>query len=396
MKNQSFPISKFINNNKYFFLSIVLLSIFVGIVSIIILPEFPMIDAKTYDTIALNLIQENKYVPYMGHIITPLYPIFLASIYPIFGHSYTTIYFIQFLILGLMGIITYVICEKYYSSNRWISLLGALFVIFWPYMILFAKQLLTEILYSFLFLLFIWQLLKYFQKPQYRQAISMGVLVALAALTRPVIIFLPFWLLFFLIIWWITTRKKNNANLFNNYFKKSIITIIVFIIFCLPWIIYSSTIANKFILFTSNAGVMQGRTSMENVMKREWVIYGTPGFEPNSAYTIKKYAIVKIKNFFRFWETGADGTRAELLTNTKPLTRYLIIVYKISYYLILFLAFTSLYLWKKFNSIIILWLVILYFWLFHTAIYPLPRYTLPVIPLIIILAIISISNYKIL
>jgi hypothetical protein len=62
--------------------------------------------------------------------------------------------------------------------------------------------------------------------------------------------------------------------------------------------------------------------------------------------------------------------------------------------LILGLAILSLKWSLKRKEVLLLWSVIFYFWAFHTIFYPYPRYTLPVMPLVILLAGYVIANWK--
>ena len=88
---------------KFPILTIIFLSLLVGIIAMFFLPQYPVTgDAAQYDAIAVNLIEKSEYIIFDTHLRAPGYPFFLAIIYKLLGHNYTTIYCLQFLILGLI------------------------------------------------------------------------------------------------------------------------------------------------------------------------------------------------------------------------------------------------------------------------------------------------------
>lgn len=113
------------------------------------LPSFPLTgDADYYDGIALNLKQGAGF-SWQGKptaVVAPGYPFFLAFIYTIFGHNYTIVRIIQFLILGLISLIIYFIAKEQLKLAFPASLSSSLIIVFWPYLVLYATLLLTEIL----------------------------------------------------------------------------------------------------------------------------------------------------------------------------------------------------------------------------------------------------------
>ena len=101
----------------------------------------------------------------------------------------------------------------------------------------------------------------------------------------------------------------------------------------------------------------------------------------------------RLKNFFFFWNPGAAGYQAEALSDRYPAARAGFTFYKLVFAGIVISGFLSLrYFGQK--PIAALWVFIFYFWAFHTLLFPYPRYTLPIIPLIILGSFFAFSRRK--
>lgn len=145
-----------INNSKFIFVILILFSLLVGIISLPYLSASLKGDSVVYDKIALGLIKENKYIHFNNEpmLIAPGYPAFLALIYTIFGHHYQVVYLYQFILLGGIGFFVFLLAKNHFKLPILQSLVIAITVICWPYLVLYSSLLLTEIFYIF-FLLFL-------------------------------------------------------------------------------------------------------------------------------------------------------------------------------------------------------------------------------------------------
>lgn len=344
-------------------------------------------DTKTYyDPIALNIVRGQgftlKGVPTAE--VTPGYPLFLALIYYIFGHNYTAVRIIQFLILALIGIIVFSIARNYLELSFNFAFLTSLMVVLWPYLILYSTLILTEILFIFFFLLSVLFFLKFQEKPSMNKAIILGMLFGVSALTRQVALFLPLWIIFFLLLF-----IKFRAN--KSYFLKMALVLSLFFLILVPWTVRNYIRFNKLIPLTSVIGPVLEK-SYVTLNYTENSIALKPG-EAN----LETIIVSRLKNIYLFWNPGAGGTRTQTLIERYPWANYLVLSYKIVFLTILTLAFFSLRFIKK-KKIFLLWCPIFYFWTLHTILFPYPRYTLPIMPLVILLFFYSInylsSKYK--
>ena len=172
----------------------------------------------------------------------------------------------------------------------------------------------------------------------------------------------------------------------------ALISLFFFFSLVAPWIIYQSARKGEVVPVTGSAtGILHIHW---REMGYEWGAFKTPGYEPGAEITLKKVLLVRLKNIYRFWSSGASGVQADLLTEKYPPARYLIGIYRVFYYIIIALAFASWLFIKKERNIILIWLIISYFWLFHIALHTSPRFTLPVMPLTLLLAVFSAYKFK--
>lgn len=381
----------FTNKKIWIYSSFFILSIIIGLIVIQLRPNFGMGDGARYDKIAQSLADDYEYITVYGHITYPGYPFFLAIIYKIFGHNIFTVFYIQFILLGLIASLVFYIANRFLHLNYLFSYLAGLLIILWPYLILYSALIMTEILFIALLLLFIIRYLIFKESPNVKNAILMSVILTIATLVRPIpLLLLPWIIILSLLIKW----KYKNFKFNKNIFKKYIIALLLFIFLLSPWIAFSSYKLERFVPVGSNVYAILNKVNKSYLYERQ--VFETKGYEENAKVTLPKILLVKLKNTYRFWKSGVEGYQAEAVIEKYSATKYLIFLYRAFYFLIIGLGFLSLFFLKKNKNILNLWLILLYFWAFHTAMHTHPRFTLPIIPIIIMFAMFSLSEIKIL
>lgn len=389
-------VSSIFTKTKIYILLLIICSLIIGffaIKTLSFISPTPEGDAIEFDMTAISLVEKNSYDMSFQYIRAPGYSFFLAFVYKIFGHNYTLIYWLQFLLLGISGAIAFYICNKFLNLNHFFSLLPALTIIIWPYFILHAKLLLVEILYSFLLLCFTYLLLVFVKNPEFKKSILPGFALGLAVLTRPVPLLLPLWLIFAMLFYFLIKNiinKNKKYIITKKIFLSAILAFFIFLLTLIPWITYASYKAKKFVPIASTFSDVYKGSNKSFI--NEWSYYKTPGYEPGSEVTLKKILTIKIKNVFRFWKSGANGYQADALVKKYPLIKYAIFFYEITFYLILLLALLAIINIFKKTDIFLLWMIVSYNWLFHATLHTQPRYNLPTIPLTIMLAFYTLNE----
>lgn len=156
-------------------------------------------DALTYDALGWNLAAGHGYVLEPGGPPTalrgPVYPLFLAGLYALFGHRYGPVYAAQVLVdLGSLAL-TYALAWRLYH-HQGVAFLGALaYALYLPFA-LQAGQVMTETLFTALLLLGVGAFFVAVDGAQRGRAWALWAVVAgaalgLAALTRPAGLLVP-------------------------------------------------------------------------------------------------------------------------------------------------------------------------------------------------------------
>jgi len=207
-------------------------------------------DALQYDQMALNLVNGKGFVDETGSptaFIPPLYYLFLASIYHIFGHSYLVVRILQAILGSLTCFIIYKIAEIIFS--RKIGLISTLISSVYPAFTFFyygPAGLLTETLFIFLFCLGVLLSLKSFIKNSLILSMTAGIFLGLATLTRPIGLFIPL----VIFAWLIMVRTP-----FKKLFNISLPSLLAFLTILSPWIIRNYIVFHAIVPASTAGGI---------------------------------------------------------------------------------------------------------------------------------------------
>jgi 4-amino-4-deoxy-L-arabinose transferase-like glycosyltransferase len=370
-------------NNHVAVISLIVVSIFLGLLFARIIPELPVIsDSADYHNIASGILSNKTYITISNDLILypPLYPIFLSLIYSIAGiGSFSAVYFIQYLLVGGIALFVFLILRKFSRASLALSLIASLAILFWPYLILYSQLISSEILYSFLLILFFFLFLHINKDSKPLLAIGTGFVLGLAILTRPVaLLLLPWICIAFLFL-------KKMPRIFGEFsipWKKYMLVAIVMVIVLLPWEVYVKATYDRVIPIASNlsyvfkkANETMAYLSPDGVVKEE-----------------QPFLLVKAKNIYLFWNPGAGGYHLDILSQKYPAAIYGVMAYKVIFFVIIGLALISAIAYRRERLVIFSLLLITYFWALHTVLFPFPRYTLPIMPFVIIVAGVAITH----
>lgn len=242
-------------------------------------------DARQYDEIAINLLNGKGFVVFdscwnifLRSFRVPLYPLFLAFIYLIFGHNYIVVILIQCIMSALLCVIIFYIGKFIFDYK--IGLLSAfILAIYQPYIFysFFSGPvfLLSENLFTFLFALLILSVTRILSGQfNLKNNIVSGILMGLVILTRPIIVLFP--LVLFAFLWY-----KNKCS-FISTLKKTLPLLISLALVILPWTIRNCFVHKAFVPISTQAGFALfggnnplvsggGRPDIENMITDEEV-----------------------------------------------------------------------------------------------------------------------------
>ncbi len=188
----------------------------------------PHDDGVGYDGYAMSLVTTKTFW-FEGSYSSraPGYPFFLALIYKIFGHNYLPVKIAQAVLGGGICLVVYSIVYQIIRQRIW-ALISAGFCIIDYALLEMNSVFLSETLFTFLSLIFIWCIVSVRSAGWIRLALG-GIVLGLANLTRPILLLMPGYLLFWL---W----REYPAD-FAVVLKKFSAIVIPFVLVLLPWTI---------------------------------------------------------------------------------------------------------------------------------------------------------------
>lgn len=194
-----------------------------------------------YET-AVNILHGNGFScklqpPYTPNIISaPIYPYLLALILLIFK-SNLAIIIIQGFASVLIPVLSYLVVKRVTRSPI-IALATGLFLAIEPYTAMLAITMLTETVFTILWLLFVIFLHDFLNDKTYKNIVFSAIFFALATLTRPNIQFLL--VLTPIFIWW-RFRRDWSRDL---YYKIALYGVIIIVIIS-PWLYHNYKTIHK-------------------------------------------------------------------------------------------------------------------------------------------------------
>lgn len=352
-----------------------LLGTTVGLLFVYLGPDFPISSdfMEVYHPAAQALVEGRGFGDYEGSPnikAPPVFPIFVAIVY-YFGGGIKEFAALQSFFLAGIGIFAYLLAKEYLPKK--IAFAGAIMIMLWPYFVLYTKLVYTEVIFMFFFLLALYFLTSFTKNATYSSAIGAGVFLAIATLTRAIAFFLPIWIF----LMYLFVRKEVIKEEFS--WRKWSVLLISFILVMSPWLVRNYVHYDTFVVAEGLGGVLN-----KSYVRYDYTHESLP--IPASEVTIEKHVTSRLQNIYLFWNPGAAGDYADRLQERFPQASFLMHVYRTLFIVLVGLAFASLmFVWRN-KHIFLLWSTILYFWTVHVFLFPYPRYTLPVIPLVIILA----------
>ncbi|MEW6213671.1 MAG: glycosyltransferase family 39 protein [Nitrospirota bacterium] len=382
-----------------------------------------IVDETHYQAIAENILEHHEFSLHTGSPTSmrpPLYPAFLSAIYFLTGGKHINAARIAQIILSLgLVLMVYLLGQKVFNEK--VGLMAALIIAIYPSFLFFTHFLLTEVLFTFLFSLFIWFFLVFLETQKSRDIWWTGISLGLGALTRSILY--PF-IAIVLLYLFIATRDT---------LRRKVTWMILFIAGCLvtigPWAVRNTLLYKTFVpvdtmggfnLFMGNYehtplnrawaavdltgdkawyyGHEKTLTGMNEAQKQKWCARMAKEFILSHKLLTLKRDLVKAANFWGLEREIIGG----IISGFYPGLDYeaLVVILTLlifSFYVaVMILAIFGLLsnLGQKRRDFIFLLLLLGYFTGIHAIVFGHSRYHLPLIPLLIVLASWSLMNFR--
>jgi 4-amino-4-deoxy-L-arabinose transferase-like glycosyltransferase len=379
---------------------------------IALVPTWPVSDYGVFDKIAMNVATGHGYALTAGLPTTyrpPGYPLLLAGIYAVFGHSILAARLVNAL-LGVMGcFLTYVLASQLF--DRRIGLFAALIVAGFPSYILHGNLLATENLFIPLLLGSLVTFLHAVQQEKARWAywILSGALLGAAVLTRPAILLLP-------AVWggvllWQRVPLKQTAIAVLVIGGVMVATIA-------PWTVRNARVSGEFIPVATEGGITLLAGHNERALQAEYSLEG-PVFDElhakahseaeldrlafqlafrfirNNPKTELLLLVHKFVNFFKDDVSGVEWNVQSALVSVPGWAIFALKGIAQAYYVaVVLLAITSLFFVRRFAQnhwYVILSALFIYWTAIHLAFYGKDRFRLPLMPVYTIFAAVALA-----
>lgn len=416
---------KRLNNHSSLFCAL-LLALLLRLLFLVYFWNKPLkiVDEIHYQTIAENILNHHEFALKTGHPTSMrplLYPAFLSAVHFFTGGVHMNAVRIVQIVLSL-GIVwmVYLLGQKIFDKKT--GLLAAFLFAVYPSFLFFTHFLLTEVLFTFLFILFIWFFLLFLETKRYWHIWWAGFFLGLGALTRSILY--PFTIVA-LIYLFLATR--------DTLWKKSKY-MLVFITGCIivigPWAARNALIHKTFVpvetmggfnLYMGNYehtplnrawaavdltgdkawyyGHERTLHGMAEAQKQKWCAKMAKEFILGHKLLTLKRDMIKAANFWGLEREIIGGIMAGFYPglDQKAIVVGLTLLIFTSYMAVVLLAVFGFIsnLGKTRYDLIFLLLLTAFFTGIHALVFGHSRYHLPLVPVLIIFASWSLVNFKI-
>lgn len=157
----------------------------------------------------------------------PVWPFLIAFLAKFFG-SYWAVATFELIIGSLIPVLGYMITKNIFSIPK-VSIGTGILMAFEPYSILLSSLLYSETIFTFLFLLFFYFLIRYFKSFTMRDLVWMSLFLGLATMSKLTIQYIPIVLIIFMLI----IHHKNFGSV---RWKNISIMLGIFLLLIIPWL----------------------------------------------------------------------------------------------------------------------------------------------------------------
>ncbi len=154
--------------------------------------RFFLADSYAYNLLGVNIAQHGYYTPNGGEpglSRAPGYPVYLAAVYKLFGVKPAIALFLQIVLSGLIPIFLYMNTELLFSKR--VARIASVLSIVEPVSIIYANMLLSETLFVVFLLLSTYLFIKSLKNKNTTALLMSAITAGIGAYFRPVILYLP-------------------------------------------------------------------------------------------------------------------------------------------------------------------------------------------------------------
>lgn len=200
-------------------------------------------DGKEYDALGLSLASGSGYEQHHAPdtFRPPGYPLFLAAVYALFGHSFAAVKILQSLLGAGTCVMILLLGERLFT--RRVGVIAGAIAAVYPFLVVYTGFMLSEGLFIFLSTIFLFALVRLRETFSLRWVAAAGLMLGLMNLTRPVALLLPALLFCWL---WIELGSKRRAAII------AATLMLWMMVPILPWTVRNYLVTHSFILISDH------------------------------------------------------------------------------------------------------------------------------------------------
>lgn len=246
--------------------------------------RFSAADTDNYTDIAVSIL-EGKGYSYGDEptaFVVPLYPLFLAGIFGLFGENLLAVQLVQVLLSALTVVLVYLIARRLFDPSA--GVIAALIAAAHPWLVFWSGYILTETLFVFLFTAAILAYAHLMKNSSLWKALASGVLFGLVALCRPVGLLVA---LVLIVVWPLLAPKSLRRWSALGVFLISMALVLS------PWVIRNYLVFHRFIPVSAGAGdtLYLGNNPKASILANEM---SDPMFPPGMGRIDKSHYVQKL------------------------------------------------------------------------------------------------------
>ncbi len=352
--------------------------------------------------LARNIYTGNGYV-YEGSSFPaidrgPVYPYVLAGLFFVTGgYHVETVQIFQVLIHGLTCLLIFFLAQKIFT--RRIAIIAQVLCALHPMLIWYTARIWIETLHTFLIIVAAFAIVLFIERLTLKRAIGAGLALGIAVLTKSILMFFPFVVGGYVVLTW----KRES-------FKPVAVFLIVFFLTVTPWTIRNYVVTGAFVPVHTSLGLnlIQGDAIAQHITEI-----------PFSNFELWHFGEEKIDSLLagtNYTKTDPDGDRllasASLnynvshpmflikrtfvnfvtfwyLSESKLKSVFLIIL---QIPLLILTSIASVRLWREHAAVRPLILLTVYYVLLHSLVVGWARYSVPIVPLCLMLIAFVVSE----
>jgi 4-amino-4-deoxy-L-arabinose transferase-like glycosyltransferase len=370
-------------------------------------------DPYWFSQMAESLIRGEGFTKYgaLLHRRCPGYPLFIAGLYSVFGVHVVAVQLAQCALFAATCWLVQDIGRQIYSAR--VGLIAGLLCAVHPSLLRYVPDLHLETLLTFLFTLSVWLSCRFHAKPTPKRGVLLGVAWGLASLTKAVVLLYP---AVFGALWWLSLRRRDAQRRVPqlSVLGPLLIALVSMGLTISPWTIRNYAVTGHFVPITT--GLSDAVLRSYVFSRREFITLEKPPYTDAENEVNAEFRALCAKQG-AVWE--ADDLQTEKILNQEAKARVLgsplaFVTKSISGIFTFWYQMTSLKnslaaggmallawvfaviglrrSWREKQPVWLVLAPILYLNLFLAALLSLGRYSVPVLPCLVVLAAFGLSS----